>query len=74
MKIIQNLLLIFTFFFITPDLFAGLGNTNWGTWGIKRDIEVNEIEVVEEIEAEEKKDQYETGCRARFWASEQAEE
>ena len=53
MKIIQNLLLIFTFFFITTDLFAGLGNTNWGTWGIKRDIEVNEIEV---IEAEEKKD------------------
>ena len=56
MKIIQNLLLIFTFFFITTDLFAGLGNTNWGTWGIKRDIEVNEIEAVEEIEAEEKKD------------------
>ena len=56
MKIIQNLLLIFTFFFITTDLFAGLGNTNWGTWGIKRDIEVNEIEEVEEIEAEEKKD------------------
>jgi len=56
MKIIQNLLLIFTFFFITTDLFAGLGNTNWGTWGIKRDIEVNEIEVIEEIEAEEKKD------------------
>ena len=54
MKIIQNLLLIFTFFFITTDLFAGLGNTNWGTWGIKRDIEVNEIEV---IEAEEKKDE-----------------
>ena len=53
MKIIQNLLLIFSFFFITTDLFAGLGNTNWGTWGIKRDIEVNEIEV---IEAEEKKD------------------
>ena len=56
MKIIQNLLLIFSFFFITTDLFAGLGNTNWGTWGIKRDIEVNEIEAVEEIEAEEKKD------------------
>ena len=56
MKIIQNLLLIFTFFFITTDLFAGLGNTNWGTWGIKRDIEVNEIEEIEEVEAEEKKD------------------
>ena len=60
MKIIQNLLLIFSFFFITTDLFAGLGNTNWGTWGIKRDIEVNEIEEVEKIEkieAEEKKDE-----------------
>ena len=56
MKIIQNLLLIFTFFFITTDLFAGLGNTNWGTWGIKRDIEVNEIEEVEEVEVEEQKD------------------
>ena len=55
MKIIQNTFLIFfSFFFITTDLFAGLGNTNWGTWGIKRDIEVNEIEV---IEAEEKKDE-----------------
>ena len=56
MKIIQNLLLIFSFFFITPDLFAGLGNTTWGAGGIKTDIEVNEIEEVEEIEAEEKKD------------------
>ena len=55
MKIIQNIFLVFfSFFFITTDLFAGLGNTNWGTWGIKRDIEVNEIEV---IEAEEKKDE-----------------
>ena len=58
MKIIQNIFLVFfSFFFITTDLFAGLGNTNWGTWGIKRDIEVNEIEAVEEIEAEEKKDE-----------------
>ena len=65
MKIIQNLLLIFTFFFITPDLFAGLGNTNWGTWGIKRDIEVNEIEVVEEIEAEEKKDKNDNKFKER---------
>ena len=65
MKIIQNLLLIFTFFFITTDLFAGLGNTNWGTWGIKRDIEVNEIEVVEEIEAEEKKDKNDNKFKER---------
>ena len=65
MKIIQNLLLIFTFFFITPDLFAGLGNTNWGTWGIKRDIEVNEIEAVEEIEAEEKKDKNDNKFKER---------
>ena len=65
MKIIQNLLLIFTFFFITPDLFAGLGNTNWGTWGIKRDIEVNEIEEVEEIEAEEKKDKNDNKFKER---------
>ena len=65
MKIIQNLLLIFTFFFITTDLFAGLGNTNWGTWGIKRDIEVNEIEEVEEIEAEEKKDKNDNKFKER---------
>ena len=65
MKIIQNLLLIFTFFFITTDLFAGLGNTNWGTWGIKRDIEVNEIEDVEEIEAEEKKDKNDNKFKER---------
>ena len=44
MKVIQNLFLIFFFFFITKDLFAGLGNTTWGAGGIKRDIEVNEIE------------------------------
>ena len=65
MKIIQNLLLIFSFFFITTDLFAGLGNTNWGTWGIKRDIEVNEIEEVEEIEAEEKKDKNDNKFKER---------
>jgi len=65
MKIIQNLLLIFTFFFITPDLFAGLGNTNWGTWGIKRDIEVNEMEEVEEIEVEEKKDKNDNKFKER---------
>ena len=51
MKIIQNLLLIFLFLFITNNLFAGLGTTTWGAGGIKRDIEVNEIE---EIDAEEK--------------------
>ena len=50
MKIIQNTFLIFfSFFFITTDLYAGLGNTNWGTWGIKRDIEVNEIEEIEDL-------------------------
>ena len=65
MKIIQNLLLIFTFFFITTDLFAGLGNTNWGTWGIKRDIEVNEMEEVEEIEVEEKKDKNDNKFKER---------
>ena len=65
MKIIQNLLLIFSFFFITTELFAGLGNTNWGTWGIKRDIEVNEIEEVEEIEAEEKKDKNDKKFKVR---------
>ena len=48
MKIIQNFLLIFLFLFITNNLFAGLGNTTWGAGGIKRDIEVNEIEVIEE--------------------------
>ena len=47
MKIIQNLLLIFFFFFLTKDLFAGLGNTTWGAGGIKRDIEVNEIEDID---------------------------
>ena len=51
MKIIQNLLLIFFFFFLTKDLFAGLGNTTWGAGGIKRDIEVNEIE---DIDSEDK--------------------
>ena len=51
MKITQNLLLIFLFLFITNDLFAGLGTTTWGPGGIKRDVEVNEIE---EIESEEK--------------------
>ena len=40
MKVIQNLFLIFFFFFITKDLFAGLGNTTWGAGGIKRDIEI----------------------------------
>ena len=45
---IQNFLLIFLFLFITNNLFAGLGNTTWGAGGIKRDIEVNEIEVIEE--------------------------
>ena len=48
MKIIQNFLLIFLFLFITNNLFAGLGNTTWGAGGIKTDIEVNEIEVIEE--------------------------
>ena len=48
MKIIQYFLLIFLFLFITNNLFAGLGNTTWGAGGIKRDIEVNEIEAVEE--------------------------
>ena len=47
MKIIQNLLLIFLFLFITNNLFAGLGNTTWGAGGIKRDIEVNEIEEID---------------------------
>ena len=51
MKITQNLLLIFLFLFITNDLFAGLGTTTWGPGGIKRNVEVNEIE---EIESEEK--------------------
>ena len=51
MKIIQNFLLIFLFLFITNNLFAGLGTTTWGAGGIKRDIEVNEIE---ETDTEEK--------------------
>ena len=55
MKIIQNFLLIFIlFFFIIKDSFAGLGNTTLGPGGIKRDIEVNEIEEIEEIDQEEK--------------------
>ena len=53
MKIIQNLIIIFFFSFITKDLFAGLGNTTWGAGGIKRDIEVNEIE---EIDTEDKQE------------------
>ena len=61
MKVIQNIFLIFFFFFITKDLFAGLGNTTWGPGGIKRDVEVNEIEVdttdkEEEKEKEKEKD------------------
>ena len=47
MKITQNLLLIFLFLFITNDLFAGLGTTTWGPGGIKRNVEVNEIEEIE---------------------------
>ena len=54
MKVIQNLFLIFFFFFITKDLFAGLGNTTWGPGGIKRDVEVNEIEVDTTDKEEEK--------------------
>ena len=48
MKIIQNLLLIFIFLFITTKyLFAGLGTSTYGPGGIKTDIEVNEIEEIE---------------------------
>ena len=55
MKVIQNLFLIFFFIFITKDLFAGLGNTTWGAGGIKRDIEVNEIDPDMIDKKEEKK-------------------
>ena len=56
MKVIQNLFLIFFFIFITKDLFAGLGNTTWGAGGIKRDIEVNEIDPDMIDKKEEKKE------------------
>ena len=50
MKIIQKLLLIFLFLFITNNLFAGLGRDTLGPGGIKRDIEVNEIESIDQEE------------------------
>ena len=58
MKIIQKLFLIFFLFFITKNLFGGLGNTTMGAGGIKEDIVVNEIEVddIEEIDAEDKQE------------------
>ena len=65
MKIIQNFLLIFLFLFITNNLFAGLGNTTWGAGGIKRDIEVNEIEA-EVVEEENKKESVTTESDDKF--------
>ena len=50
MKNIQNLFLIFLFFFVTSEIFAGLGDTEIGAGGFKRNIEVNEIEEIDESE------------------------
>ena len=55
MKIIQNFLLIFFFLFITNNLYAGLGDSEMGAGGWKRNIEVNEIE---EIDTEDKEDEF----------------
>ncbi len=44
MKIIQNLLLISIFLFVTTNLYAGLGDSEMSPGGWKRNIEVNEIE------------------------------
>ena len=50
MKNIQNLFLIFLFFFVTSEIFAGLGDTEIGAGGFKRNIEVNEIDEIDESE------------------------
>ena len=47
MKIIQNFLLFSFFLFLTTNLYAGLGDSEMSPGGWKRNIEVNEIEVID---------------------------
>ncbi len=54
MKMLKKFILILTIIFINNNLIAGLGTTTVGPGGIKRNIEVNEIE---DVKIPEKKDE-----------------